>query len=157
MGSAAEGADRADRLNGLSATGRPARSDLTSSASVPGQIPYFGSPGSVALICERSIRLTVGESGAFESFALWRPRGGSNRPRGMRLTGPNLWGDFPDRRVAIDPLRESVEAGVALIDTADVYGPHTNELLVRDALPSLPGTARRCHQRAMTRSPSLPM
>jgi pyridoxine 4-dehydrogenase len=52
----------------------------------------------------------------------------------MRLTGPDLWGDYPDRAAAIELLREAVEAGVNLIDTADVYGPHTNELLIRDAL-----------------------
>jgi pyridoxine 4-dehydrogenase len=52
----------------------------------------------------------------------------------MRLTGPELWGDYPDRAAAINLLRAAVEAGVSLIDTADVYGPHTNELLIREAL-----------------------
>jgi pyridoxine 4-dehydrogenase len=28
--------------------------------------------------------------------------------------------------------------GITLIDTADVYGPHTNELLIRDALHPYP-------------------
>ena len=56
----------------------------------------------------------------------------------MRLTGPHLWGDFPDREVGIQVLRDAVEAGVTLIDTADVYGPHTNELLIRDALYPYP-------------------
>jgi aryl-alcohol dehydrogenase-like predicted oxidoreductase len=31
-----------------------------------------------------------------------------------------------------------VEAGVTLIDTADVYGPHSSELLIRDALHPYP-------------------
>ncbi len=35
-------------------------------------------------------------------------------------------------------LRGAVEAGVTLIDTADLYGPHTNELLIRDALHPYP-------------------
>src|SRR6266576_401771 len=52
----------------------------------------------------------------------------------MRLTGPDLWGDYPDRDGGIGLLRQAVEAGVTLIDTADVYGPHTNELLIREAL-----------------------
>src|ERR1700742_3045806 len=52
----------------------------------------------------------------------------------MRLTGPDLWGDYPDRDGAITLLRQVVGAGVTMIDTADVYGPHTNELLIRDAL-----------------------
>jgi aryl-alcohol dehydrogenase-like predicted oxidoreductase len=56
----------------------------------------------------------------------------------MRLTGPNLWGDYPDREAGIALLRQAVEAGVSLIDTADVYGPHTNELLIREALHPYP-------------------
>ena len=51
----------------------------------------------------------------------------------MRLTGPNLWGDYPGRDGGIALLRQAVEAGVSLIDTADVYGPHTNELLIQQA------------------------
>ena len=56
----------------------------------------------------------------------------------MRLTGPDLWGDYPDRPAAIGLLREAVDAGITLIDTADAYGPHTNELLIRDALRPYP-------------------
>ena len=52
----------------------------------------------------------------------------------MRLTGPDLWADYPDRDGGITLLRQAVEAGVTLIDTADVYRPHSNELLIRDAL-----------------------
>jgi pyridoxine 4-dehydrogenase len=52
----------------------------------------------------------------------------------MRLTGTNLWGDYPDRDGGIALLRQAVDAGVTLIDTADVYGPHTNEQLIREAL-----------------------
>jgi len=56
----------------------------------------------------------------------------------MRLTGADGWGDYPDREAGIALLRDVVEAGVTLIDTADVYGPHTNELLIRDALHPYP-------------------
>jgi aryl-alcohol dehydrogenase-like predicted oxidoreductase len=56
----------------------------------------------------------------------------------MRLTGEKGWGEYPDRDGAITLLRQAVEAGVTLIDTADVYGPHTNELLIRDALHPYP-------------------
>jgi pyridoxine 4-dehydrogenase len=56
----------------------------------------------------------------------------------MRLTGPDVWGEYPDRAAGIALLRQAVEAGVTLIDTADVYGPHTNELLIRDALYPYP-------------------
>src|SRR3954471_9524338 len=52
----------------------------------------------------------------------------------MQLTGPQVWGDYPDRDAGIALLRGVVERGVTFIDTADVYGPHFNELLIRDAL-----------------------
>jgi pyridoxine 4-dehydrogenase len=56
----------------------------------------------------------------------------------MRLTGPDLWGPYPDHEEGVRVLRGAVDAGVTLIDTADVYGPHTNELLVRDAFHPYP-------------------
>lgn len=56
----------------------------------------------------------------------------------MQLTGPKYWGDYPDHDGGISLLREVVEAGVTLIDTADVYGPHSNELLIREALHPYP-------------------
>src|ERR1700722_88016 len=52
----------------------------------------------------------------------------------MQLTGPNVWGSFANRTEAEALLRRVVEAGVTFIDTADAYGPHTNEELIRDAL-----------------------
>jgi pyridoxine 4-dehydrogenase len=52
----------------------------------------------------------------------------------MKLTGEQVWGPYPDRDKAVGVLRGVVDAGINLIDTADVYGPHTNELLIREAL-----------------------
>jgi hypothetical protein len=52
----------------------------------------------------------------------------------MRLTGTNRWGEYPHHDGGIALLRETVDAGATLIDTADVYGPHSNELLIREAL-----------------------
>jgi pyridoxine 4-dehydrogenase len=52
----------------------------------------------------------------------------------MKLTGDQVWGPYPDRERAVSVLRGVVDAGINLIDTADVYGPHTNELLIRKAL-----------------------
>src|SRR5262245_8049292 len=52
----------------------------------------------------------------------------------MQLTGDQVWGEYPDRDSAIGLLRHVVDSGVTLIDTADVYGPHSNEILIRDAL-----------------------
>ncbi|MGD0703491.1 MAG: aldo/keto reductase [Trebonia sp.] len=56
----------------------------------------------------------------------------------MRLTGPDLLGDYPDREGAIALLRAAVDGGVSLIDTADIYGPHSVELLIREALHPYP-------------------
>jgi pyridoxine 4-dehydrogenase len=56
----------------------------------------------------------------------------------MKLTGDQVWGPYPDHEHAISVLRGVVDAGVTLIDTADVYGPHTNELLINEALHPYP-------------------
>lgn len=52
----------------------------------------------------------------------------------MQLTGTGVWGDVADRPNAIEVLRAAVASGVNFIDTADSYGPHTNEILLADAL-----------------------
>lgn len=52
----------------------------------------------------------------------------------MQLTGPGVWGEPADRDEAIRVLRRAVDLGVALIDTADAYGPYTNEKLIAEAL-----------------------
>jgi pyridoxine 4-dehydrogenase len=56
----------------------------------------------------------------------------------MRLTGSGMWGEYPDRDGGIALLKHVVEAGVTFIDTADAYGPHTNEVLIHDALYPYP-------------------
>jgi pyridoxine 4-dehydrogenase len=52
----------------------------------------------------------------------------------MRLTGEGIWGWPPDRENALKVLRRAVELGANLIDTADAYGPETDELLIAEAL-----------------------
>jgi pyridoxine 4-dehydrogenase len=52
----------------------------------------------------------------------------------MQLTGPGVWEDAPRRDEAKRVLKAAVVAGVNFIDTADSYGPHTNEVLIHDAL-----------------------
>src|SRR3984885_1085408 len=56
----------------------------------------------------------------------------------MQLTGPKVWGEYPDHDKAIGLLREVVTQGMTYIDTADVYGPHSNEELIREALHPYP-------------------
>src|SRR5262249_35827415 len=50
----------------------------------------------------------------------------------MRLTGEGIWGWPPDRENAKKVLQRAVELGVNFIDTADAYGPETNELLIAE-------------------------
>lgn len=52
----------------------------------------------------------------------------------MRLTGVGVWGDYPDRSAGLALLQQVRSSGVRLVDTADAYGPETNERLIADAL-----------------------
>ncbi|MEE4715529.1 aldo/keto reductase family oxidoreductase [Pseudomonas alliivorans] len=52
----------------------------------------------------------------------------------MQLAGPQVFGPAKDPAAAVAVLREAVKAGVNHIDTADFYGPHVTNQLIRDAL-----------------------
>jgi len=52
----------------------------------------------------------------------------------MRITGKGVWGPPKDRSAALATLRRLPELGVNFIDTADSYGPHVSEELIREAL-----------------------
>ncbi|GAA3929079.1 oxidoreductase [Actinoplanes auranticolor] len=52
----------------------------------------------------------------------------------MQLAGPRVWGPPRDRAAAVAVLRSAVEAGVNHIDTADFYGPHVTNEIIREAL-----------------------
>jgi pyridoxine 4-dehydrogenase len=56
----------------------------------------------------------------------------------MRLTGPGIWGEPADRAECVRVVRRAVELGVDLIDTADSYGPHVSEEIIREALHPYP-------------------
>ena len=56
----------------------------------------------------------------------------------MRITGPGIWGEPPDRDEAKAVLRRAVELGVNFIDTADAYGPDVSETLIAEALHPYP-------------------
>ena len=56
----------------------------------------------------------------------------------MQLAGPGVWGPPRDRDGAIAVLREAVAAGVNHIDTADFYGPHVTNQIIREALHPYP-------------------
>jgi pyridoxine 4-dehydrogenase len=56
----------------------------------------------------------------------------------MRLTGPGIWGPPANKATALATLRQAVELGVNLIDTADSYGPGVSEKLIAEALYPYP-------------------
>jgi aryl-alcohol dehydrogenase-like predicted oxidoreductase len=58
----------------------------------------------------------------------------------MRLVGDGAWGEPADPAEARRILRQAVDLGVTLIDTADAYGPEIAERLIAEALyPYPPG------------------
>jgi aryl-alcohol dehydrogenase-like predicted oxidoreductase len=56
----------------------------------------------------------------------------------MRITGDGIWGEPADPAACRDLLRQVVQAGVNLIDTADSYGPDVSENLIAEALRPYP-------------------
>ncbi len=74
---------------------------------------------------------------------------------------------FPDKQKMISLLRTAVERGITFFDTAEVYGPFTNEELVGEALAPLrdqvviatkfgwkidPSTGKQCGTRQQPRA-----
>jgi pyridoxine 4-dehydrogenase len=64
----------------------------------------------------------------------------------MQLAGPGVWGPPKDPDGAVTVLREAVAAGVNHIDTADFYGPHVTNQIIRQALAPVPRRTGDCHQ-----------
>jgi pyridoxine 4-dehydrogenase len=56
----------------------------------------------------------------------------------MQLAGPGVFGPPKDRDEAIAVLRAAVELGITNIDTADFYGPHVTNEIIREALAPYP-------------------
>jgi pyridoxine 4-dehydrogenase len=52
----------------------------------------------------------------------------------MQLAGPGVFGPPKDHDAALAVLREAVASGVNHIDTADFYGPHVTNRIIREAL-----------------------
>ena len=50
----------------------------------------------------------------------------------------NIWGEPSDRQHALKVLRRAAELGVSFFDTAESYGPHTDEILIAEALHPYP-------------------
>jgi pyridoxine 4-dehydrogenase len=56
----------------------------------------------------------------------------------MQLAGPHVFGPPADRDAAIAVLREAIELGINHIDTADFYGPHVTNQIIKEALHPYP-------------------
>ncbi len=56
----------------------------------------------------------------------------------MRLAGPHSWGPSKDTDNAVAVLREALACGVDHIDTADMYGPHVVNQIIKKALHPYP-------------------
>jgi aryl-alcohol dehydrogenase-like predicted oxidoreductase len=56
----------------------------------------------------------------------------------MQLAGRGVFGPPKDRAAAVAVLREAVANGVNHIDTADFYGPHVTNQIIREALHPYP-------------------
>ncbi|MFI5912273.1 aldo/keto reductase family oxidoreductase [Dactylosporangium sp. NPDC051541] len=56
----------------------------------------------------------------------------------MQLAGPYVMGPPADPGEAVNVLRAAVDAGITHIDTADAYGPHVTNRLIREALHPYP-------------------
>ena len=56
----------------------------------------------------------------------------------MQLAGPGVFGPPKDPLAALAVLREVVASGVNHIDTADFYGPHVTNQIIRQALHPYP-------------------
>jgi pyridoxine 4-dehydrogenase len=56
----------------------------------------------------------------------------------MQLAGPSVFGPPKDPGEALAVLREAVASGVNHIDTADYYGPHLTNRIIREALHPYP-------------------
>ncbi|MFB7506823.1 oxidoreductase [Streptomyces broussonetiae] len=56
----------------------------------------------------------------------------------MQLGGPGVFGPPKDRDAALAVLRKAVDLGIRHIDTADFYGPHVTNEIIREALAPYP-------------------
>ncbi|GAB3168359.1 aldo/keto reductase [Amycolatopsis stemonae] len=70
----------------------------------------------------------------------------------MRLTGLGVWGAPEDRAECVRVVRRAVELGVQLIDTADSYGPHISEEIIREAIHPYPDDVLIATKAGLTRN-----
>lgn len=70
----------------------------------------------------------------------------------MRFTGLGIWGEPQDRDECIAVARRAIDLGVQFIDTADSYGPHVAEEILREALHPYPDDVVIATKAGLTRN-----
>ena len=70
----------------------------------------------------------------------------------MRFTGRGIWGEPQDLDECIAVARRAVDLGVQFIDTADSYGPHVAEEILREALHPYPDDVVIATKAGLTRN-----
>ena len=71
----------------------------------------------------------------------------------MRLTGPGIYGEPPNRPEALQILKTAVDGGVNFIDTADYYGEDVTNRLIAEALYPYPKDLVICTKVGGARKP----
>jgi pyridoxine 4-dehydrogenase len=71
----------------------------------------------------------------------------------MRLTGPGIYGEPPNRSEALEILKEAVRTGVNFLDTADYYGEDVTNRLIAEALYPYPEDLVICTKVGGARKP----
>jgi aryl-alcohol dehydrogenase-like predicted oxidoreductase len=71
----------------------------------------------------------------------------------MRLTGPGIYGEPPNRQEALQILKRSVSSGINFLDTADYYGDDVTNRLIAEALHPYPAGLVICTKVGAIRKP----
>ncbi|MEO7532082.1 MAG: aldo/keto reductase [Sediminibacterium sp.] len=71
----------------------------------------------------------------------------------MRLTGPGIYGEPPNRPEALEILKQTVNRGINFLDTADYYGEDVTNRLIAEALFPYTSDLIICTKVGATRKP----
>lgn len=71
----------------------------------------------------------------------------------MRLTGPEFYGEPPNRPEALEILKHAISSGIQFLDTADYYGDDVTNRLISEALYPYPADLVICTKVGGARKP----
>ena len=71
----------------------------------------------------------------------------------MRLTGPGIYGEPPNRPEVLQILKEAIAGGTRFLDTADYYGEDVTNRLIAEALHPYPANLVICTKVGGARKP----